>query len=240
MSMKRNNKPILSLLALCLILVTTAVSVYADTRYVSDELIITMRAGARVDYRIIRSLKAETPLEVLEETGEYYRVQTKDGKEGWVLKQYITADIPKTIIIAGLRKEIEKLKGDMEKLDREREAIKKDFASEKGLRTSAVKELEKSLNEKDGQISRLTRELKELTDKHNKLVEDSGDVVKTISERDTLKEENTRLGAEKNELLQRNKRLFRRSAIYWFLAGGGVLFIGWIAGQFSRRKRSRF
>ena len=240
MSMKRNNKPILSLLALCLILVTTAVSVYADTRYVSDELIITMRAGAGVDYRIIRSLKAETPLEVLEETGEYYRVQTKDGKEGWVLKQYITADIPKTIIIAGLRKEIEKLKGDMEKLDREREAIKKDFASEKGLRTSAVKELEKSLNEKDGQISRLTRELKELTDKHNKLVEDSGDVVKTISERDTLKEENTRLGAEKNELLQRNKRLFRRSAIYWFLAGGGVLFIGWIAGQFSRRKRSRF
>jgi len=238
--MKRNNKPILSLLALCLILVTTAVSVYADTRYVSDELIITMRAGAGVDYRIIRSLKAETPLEVLEETGEYYRVQTKDGKEGWVLKQYITADIPKTIIIAGLRKEIEKLKGDMEKLDREREAIKKDFASEKGLRTSAVKELEKSLNEKDGQISRLTRELKELTDKHNKLVEDSGDVVKTISERDTLKEENTRLGAEKNELLQRNKRLFRRSAIYWFLAGGGVLFIGWIAGQFSRRKRSRF
>src|SRR3990172_388636 len=141
-SMKRNNKPILSLLALCLILVTTAVSVYADTRYVSDELIITMRAGAGVDYRIIRSLKAETPLEVLEETGEYYRVQTKDGKEGWVLKQYITADIPKTIIIAGLRKEIEKLKGDMEKLDREREAIKKDFASEKGLRTSAVKELE--------------------------------------------------------------------------------------------------
>jgi len=238
--MKRNNKPILSLLALCLILVTTAVSVYADTRYVSDELIITMRVGAGVDYRIIRSLKAETPLEVLEETGEYYRVQTKDGKEGWVLKQYITADIPKTIIIAGLRKEIEKLKGDMEKLDREREAIKKDFASEKGLRTSAVKELEKSLNEKDGQISRLTRELKELTDKHNKLVEDSGDVVKTISERDTLKEENTRLGAEKNELLQRNKRLFRRSAIYWFLAGGGVLFIGWIAGQFSRRKRSRF
>jgi SH3 domain protein len=240
LNIKRNNKPILSLLVLSFILITTSVSVYADTQYVSDKLIITMRRGAGGEYKVIKSLKTGTPVEVLEETGEYYKVQTKDGKEGWVRKQYIVADIPKTIIISGLKEEIGKLRGGMEKLKRERDALKKDLKSEKSLRTSAVKELEKSLNEKNDQIYSITKQLKEMTNKYNKLVEDSGDVVKVVSERDMLNEENTRLSTEKNDLLQENKRLFKRNVIYGFLAGGGVFFFGWIAGQFSRTKRRRY
>jgi SH3 domain protein len=240
MNIKRNNKPILSLLVLGFILITTSVSAYADTQYVSDKLIITMRTGAGGDYKIIKSLKAGTLVEVLKETGEYYKVQTKDGKEGWVLKQYITTDIPKTITISELKKEIEKLKDGIEKLKRERDALKKDFKSEKSLRTSAVKELENVLNEKNGRIYSMTKQLKKMTNKYNKFVKDSGNVVKIVSERNTLNEENTRLSTEKNELLQKNKRLFRRNVIYWFLAGGGVFFFGWIAGQLSRTRRRRY
>ena len=223
-----------------ILIITTSVSVYADTQYVSDKLIITMREGAGGEYTIIKSLKTGTPVEVLEETGAYYKVQTKDGKEGWALKQYITADIPKTIIISGLKKEIEKLKDGIEKLNRERDALKKDFTSEKSLSTSAVKKLEKRMNEKNDQIYSLTTQLKVMANKYNKLVVDSGDVAKIVSERDMLNEENTRLSTEKNELLQENKRLFKTNVIYWFLAGGGVFFFGWIIGQFSRTKRRRY
>jgi SH3 domain protein len=223
-----------------ILIITTSVSVYADTQYVSDKLIITMREGAGGEYTIIKSLKSGTPVEVLEETGAYYKVQTKDGKEGWALKQYITADIPKTIIISGLRKEIEKLKDGIEKLNRERDALKKDFTSEKSLSTSAVKKLEKRMNAKNDQIYSLTRQLKVMANKYNKLVVDSGDVAKIVSERDMLNEENTRLSTEKNELLQEKKRLFKTNVIYWFLAGGGVFFFGWIIGQFSRTKRRRY
>ena len=223
-----------------ILIITTSVSVYADTQYVSDKLIITMREGAGGEYTIIKSLKTGTPVEVLEETGAYYKVQTKDGKEGWALKQYITADIPKTIIISGLRKEIEKLKDGIEKLNRERDALKKDFTSEKSLSTSAVKKLEKRMNAKNDQIYSLTRQLKVMANKYNKLVVDSGDVAKIVSERDMLNEEYTRLSTEKNELLQEKKRLFKTNVIYWFLAGGGVFFFGWIIGQFSRTKRRRY
>jgi len=237
---KRDHKPILSLLVLGFILITTSVSVYADTQYVSDKLIIVLRTGAGSEFKIIKSLKTGTPVEVLEETGEYYKVQTKDDKEGWVLKQYITTNIPKTIIIAGLKKEIEELKDGIENLNRERDALKKDFKSEKSLRTSTVKELEKSLNEKNDRIYSITTQLKEKTSKYNKLVKDSGDVARIVSERDMLNEKNTQLSTEKNELLQENKRIFKRKAIYWFLAGGGVFFFGWIVGQFSRTKRRRY
>ena len=96
------------------------------------------------------------------------------------------------------------------------------------------------IHEKNDQIYSLTRQLKVMANKYNKLVVDSGDVAKIVSERDMLNEENTRLSTEKNELLQEKKRLFKTNVIYWFLAGGGVFFFGWIVGQFSRTKRRRY
>lgn len=237
MNMKRNGKRALSLMVLGLVLIATPVSLYADTRYVSDKLIITMRTGAGNEYKIIKTLETGAPVEVLEETDKHYKVRVKDGKEGWVLKQYIVADIPKTIIISGLEREIGKLKGSREKLKKERDAIRRTLELEKGLLQGDVKKLEKTLKEKNDRINGVTGRLQAMTDKYNRLVEDSGDVVKVVSERDALNKENARLGAENNELLKENEHLFKRNAVYWFLAGGGVFFVGWIVGQFSRKKK---
>jgi SH3 domain protein len=235
--LKIKIKPILTLLILGLILIAAPSSVYAETRYVSDKLIITMRTGAGSEYKIIKTLETGTPVEVLEETGKHYKVRAKDGMEGWVLKQYVVADTPKTIIISGLGKKIEKLTGAVEKLKKERDAVKKNLASEKGFLNADIKELEKALKEKNSRISGITGQLREMTDKYNGLVADSGDVVKVVSERDAFEKENDRLSAENNELKKRNESLFKRNAVYWFLAGGGVFFIGWIVGQFSRKKK---
>lgn len=241
MNIKRNFGLILSLIVLGFILIMTSpVFVYAGTQYVSDKLIITMRSGAGGDYRIVKTLKTGTPVDVLEEAGDYYRVKTQDGKEGWALKRYITAETPKPIIIAGLKRKIEKLKGELEKLNMERAALKKEIQSEKVLHKGAIKKLEKSLSDRDGRIYKLNRQLQQMTGKYNKLVEDSGDVIKVVSERDKLKKENTGLVAENESLKQDIKRLFWKRNIIYFLAGGFVFFIGWIAGQVSRRKRSRF
>ena len=43
--------------------------VWADTQYVSDKLIITMRDGKSTDFKIIKTLKTGTPVDVLEEDG---------------------------------------------------------------------------------------------------------------------------------------------------------------------------
>jgi len=241
LNIKRNFTITLSLLVFGLILIIIApVFAHAETQYVSDNLIITMRSGAGGDYKIIKTLKTGTPVEILEDAGEYYRVKTKDGKEGWALKRYITAETPKPIIIAGLKRKIERLKNSIEKLKGERTALKEDINSEKGLHKGAVKKLKRSLSERNGRIYKLTKELRELSGKYNKLVEDSGNVIKVVGERDRLKKANAGLTGENTSLKKENKRLFWKRNIIYFLAGGFVFFIGWIVGQVSRRKRSRF
>ena len=238
-----------ALLILALILTAPPLSFSADTQYVSDKLIITMRSGAGGDYKIIKTLHTGTPVEVLEETDKYYKVRTKDAREGWVLKQYITAELPKATVISGLLKEIErskarlkgeieKSKGRIEKLNREMDAIKGNLKSEKGLRRKDIRALEMGVSEYKDKISETTRQLQELTDKHAKLVEDSADVVKVVSERDALQERFALIAAENDDLSQENKRLLIRNMIYWFLAGGGVFLLGWIIGQISRRRKS--
>jgi len=240
MKKMRENKPGLFLLFFTFVIITTSVSVYADTQYVSDNLIITMRTGTGDEYKIIRTLKTGTPVEVIEETDQYYKVETEDGEEGWVLKRYITAETPKTIIISRLKDDIIKLKDSIEKVNRERGAIKKELQSADSSHKDVVRELEESLKKKNDQTSNITKELQEMTNKYNKLAEDSDNVVVIVGERDMLNEENARLSADRNNLLRENERLSRRNNIFWFLAGGGVFFTGWIIGKISRKKKGYY
>ncbi len=237
MDIRRHYKPIFFLLIFAFIFMATRVYVYADTRYVSDNLIITMRGGSGSEYKIIKMLKTGTPVEVIEENDQYYKVRTEDGKEGWVLKRYITTDTPKPIVIAGLKRKIERLNSKIDMLSKERDGLKKGLKSAKDLHNADLKKLEKSIKEKNDRVYSITKQLKGITDKYNRLVEASGDVPSIVSERDKLREENTDLNTEKNDLLKENERLSDKKSILWFLAGAAVFFFGWIAGKLSRKKK---
>ena len=73
--------------------------VKADTRYVGDQLIITLRQGRSIKHKILKTLETGTPVEVLEEDSSYYKVRTSDGIEGYVLRQYISSNPPKSQLI---------------------------------------------------------------------------------------------------------------------------------------------
>ncbi len=69
----------LKLIIFLLMLLSFTISVgfvYAETLYVSDQLIITLREGKGNEYKIIESLKTGTPLEVIEESGNYLKVSS--------------------------------------------------------------------------------------------------------------------------------------------------------------------
>ncbi len=238
----RRNKSGLFFLLIVInsIILSISASVYADTQYVSDKLIITMRTGMGGEYKIIRTLKTGTPVEVIEESDQYYKVETADGEEGWVLKRYITTETPKTTIISRLKGEIIKMKKGIEEVKRERDALKKDLTTAKSIREKDMGELEGRMKKKNEQAYNITKQLQEMTNKYNKLVEDSGDVVGIVGERDMLNEKNAKLNADRNDLLKENKRLSNRNNIFWFLVGGGVFFIGWIIGKISRKKRGYY
>ena len=86
--------------SLVFVFVSSALIADAKTQYVSDELVINLREGKGNEYKIIKMLRNGTPLNILEEAEQYLKVRTEEGLEGWVLKQYITSETPKTAIIA--------------------------------------------------------------------------------------------------------------------------------------------
>ncbi len=132
-------------------------SAYADRRYVSDRLIVTLREAPRKDGVALRKLGTGTPVEVLEESGRYLRVRTEEGEEGWVGKQYISSEVPKPIIIAGLRKEIDLLKARIKEFETGGNPMLDELEAAKQSHLAKVKELEESVVDIIGERSRLRK-----------------------------------------------------------------------------------
>lgn len=71
-----------------------SLSSWGQTHYISDEVLAPLRSGAGNQYRILHSgIKSGTKLTVLEKdpTGDWTKIRTERGTEGWMRSQYITA-----------------------------------------------------------------------------------------------------------------------------------------------------
>ncbi len=208
-------------------------TVYAETQYVSDTLIITVREGKGNEYKSIETLKTNAPLEVIEKSDHYLKVRTEKGNVGWVHRQYATRKTPKPEIIAGQKIKIAQLSARVEQ-------YKKDTGSlQEELKTTRlkIKDLKQNVSASKGEAEQTARELEKITAKYNALFKDSEDVIDLVKERDTLKASNSSFQTETAQLLEENEKLKFRQMIWWFFAGGGVFFVGWIVGKISRQKR---
>jgi SH3 domain protein len=132
-------------------------SVHADKRYVSDRLIITLRDVAGKDGVVLRTLSTDTPVEVLEESGRYVRVRTEEGEEGWAAGQYLSSEVPKPIIIAGLRKEIDRLKARIKEFETGSNPLLDQLEAAKQRHLEEVKQLEEDAAEIIGERNRLSK-----------------------------------------------------------------------------------
>jgi SH3 domain protein len=230
----------LKLILFIVLLILLSVSVratYADRRYVSDMLIITLRTGQGQEYKVIKTLKTDTPVEVLEESESYLRVRTDEGEEGWVAKQYITTEVPKSVIIEGLKEETSKLNARIEELEKNQASLLEQFEIATQRHAAKVEELDKNASSSKEEASRLKIKLAQITEKHNTLIDQSKNVVDLISEQKRLQAENVNLNTRVEHLQKENTALRNTRRLQWFLAGGGVFFIGWIAGKVSRKKK---
>ncbi len=196
------------------------------TLYVTDELSITMRTGPSLQHRVVRMLPSGTSFQVLEESGDYYRVRTTDGNEGWVLKQYAMDRTPRALVIRQLESSISDL--------RERLPVSEQKAAD----------LEKENKEIRTNLQTLEQELDELSQRYQTLLEDSGNIdgIKQDLERATRSLEQKEMHIL--HLEQENHELRSEKNMHWFLAGGGTMgftaLIGFILGRIQRRKAKRF
>lgn len=185
----------------------------AAPRYVSDELKINLRTGQGNQYQILRVLPAGTRVEVLEvnqETG-YSRVMA-NGREGWVLTQYLQDQPIARDRLAAAERRMEQLAGENAQLREERDRLRatgNESAATSRQLAGAKQALEKELE----QLRKIAERPVELS-----------------QENQALRERTVTLEKDLQLLRQENQVLKDRSGRDWFVAGAGVLVFGMLLG----------
>ena len=201
---------------------TLSFSVQAETQYVSDHLVITVRTGQGAQYQIIKTLESGEHVKVLEVTDTgYTKIETSDGTEGWVRSQYLAEEPVAREKLAKaedklikIRTAYKKLKENYTKLSKEHKIL---LANQTALSTN-----KKQL---DSELARLNEVAKKpiLLDKQNR----------------ELQERNVTLEKDLQRLNQENHSLKDRSQREWFIVGALVLFGGMILGLIIPKLRGR-
>lgn len=223
---------------LTLVILFTAISgptaSLAETRYVSDLLVISLRQEPSRTGSLIGHLRTGDALDVLATTEDgYIMVRTSQGDEGWVAKRYTTDELPKAQLIKKLKHEIANL------------------GEKKKKQLEEIASLNTALNEAQDQLTNLEKQLHEMADveqqasnkvaaaeaKYTDLLEKSKGVNEVYAERDSLLEQQGSMQQKIAFLEAENQDLVQTGRILWFLAGFGVFLVGWLMGRAGRRVR---
>lgn len=212
---------------------------HAQTAYVSDMLILTFREGPGARFAVLKTLRSNTPLTILEEKDGYYKVELGSGDQGWVDKQFIMTDTPKTIIIEQLNREKAALEKKIEALSGDTDQVKQALTAQKDAADERASQLATQLGEAKKDYADLSNNMNKLETEFKSLKKASADVTGTLKENKRLKTENKTLSETITRLEEETRNMFRTGMIKWFLAGVGVLLAGWIIGHSVSSKRRR-
>lgn len=217
------NKFILHLLLLILPLLTAGVSVAQTTRYVSDELEITMRNGKGLEFGIRKMLKSGTRLDVLENDADsgYSKVRNAEGVEGWVLTRYLSNT-------GSARDRLAESEQKLANLELEVANYKEEIA-QLGSQTANADDQNSTLKETS---QRLRKELDDLR-------RTASSAVAIENENRQLKEKLQEMDNQIQTIQIENNALRDNSAKSWFLVGSGVLFGGLLLGLLIPKLRIR-
>jgi len=212
--------PFALLLPCCLMLLYASL-VMAEDRYVKPSSEVVLRRGQGNDYKIVAMVRDGESVEFLEEGEAYAKVRLEDGKEGWMLKRFLSEEPPLQEVVASLRADKEELK------QRELEIIQK------------LEELTSTLEQTESELKVATEENDKITADYQSLKRDTAGV--TQIKKDLLKtaKENKTLSQNMASMEQQISSLKKDNAVKWFLAGGGVLLAGMFIGILSGRSRKK-
>ena len=213
------KKIILSVL-LALPLLAPLSSAAETSRYVSDELEITMRTGQGVKFGIRKMLTSGTKLAVLEtDPAGYSKVRTDKGVTGWVLTRYLSNSPSARNQLSSSQGKVANLELDLAKYKEEIQALSSQNTSS-GSENMSLKETSQRLK-------------KELDD----LRKTASNAVALNNENRQLKEKLQQVDNQIQSLVIENSALKDSDAKSWFLIGAAVLFGGLLLGLILPRLR---
>lgn len=197
-------------------------SVAETTRYVSDELEITMRTGKGVKYGIRKMLSSGTKLSVIEnDPSGYSKVRTNKGIEGWVLTRYLDNKPSARNRLSSSEQKVANLELQLAKAQEEIVTLSSQNSTA-GNENSTLKET----------AQRLSKELDDLR-------RTASNAVALDNENRQLKERIQQIDHENQSLTMENDALKNNDAKSWFLVGAAVLLGGFILGLIIPKIRFR-
>jgi len=212
---------------------------FAKTGYVSDMLLLTFRQGPGTTYTVTKTLKSNTPVSILGEENGFLKVELQSKEVGWVDKKFIIFNLPKSLKITQLEKENKILQTKVLKLESSIGTLKGQILSGQSDYSEKINSLEISLEAALDEKAKMSDSLARTIEKYNTLIKQSKNIQNIINENKTLGKTSKILARDLEQVKGKNKDLFKTSMIKWFLAGAGVLLLGWIIGQSVSSKRRR-
>jgi SH3 domain protein len=211
----------------------------ARTGYVSDMLILTFRQGPGTSFPVLKTLRSNTPLTILEEDKNYFKVELASGEAGWVDKQFVVFETPKTQIIEQLNQENAALKTRLETVSNAFDQLKAQLSAQESDQEKKTAALETSLKAAEDKNTLLLTQLEKSQTDYTTLEAQSQNVVEVVEKNKAFAQKNLTLANKLAQLEKESTHMFRTGMIKWFLAGVGVLLLGWAIGQSVSSKKRR-
>ncbi|MEO5349839.1 MAG: TIGR04211 family SH3 domain-containing protein [Magnetococcus sp. YQC-3] len=187
----------------------------AESGYAVDDCRILMRRGPETQYKIVQMLKLGEELEILDDDKAvgWARVRAvASGLEGWVLRRFISAEMPPQVQLDTMREALQRAEEERNKLRAEVEELRKRVGSQEKL---------------EAELARIRKV--------------SQNALEIERENESLSQKVRTLDKEMQQLADDNRILERQSDTSFFLAGSAVLTVGLIGGAvLARRRRTSF
>ena len=180
--------------------------------YVRDWITISVRTSPYETAKMIGLANTNDFLEVIDETEEWTKVRTPEGKEGWVQNRYLTKQTPKALLIDQLNEKVKSLSEDNQTLREEN------------------KQLQKEHRERNYKISSLTKEVDKVKKEYTDLESSSSEYLELKKNYDALQAEYTAHAQKMEALAKENSRLKTSDRLIFTFIGGGFIIVGLVIG----------
>lgn len=227
-----------------------ALSEQNSTRYISDVLKINIKNNIEKPYEMVAAVQSDDPVQVIEEQGNYLKIETADGKQGWIAKHYVKNELPKTLLIKKLKQEVADLQGQLSaKLAAAAQAAASGGTPEKG---AACPELQQKLSDAEKRITELVEDQQEqapappaaaaapsitISPEDLAFIEQFEQTPENFSLLITEYQKRGRTIADLQKTLAEKENQTR---FLWFGAGAAVFLGGLLMGKATNRKKSKF
>jgi SH3 domain protein len=206
----------------CLSLILSPLSnAAAAGLYVKDGASVPVREAPYENSRITGMATQNDYLVIFEGRGDWLRIKTPKGEEGWVQSRFLTRQMPKTLVMDQLNEKIKTLTEENLALQEENT------------------QLQKENRERSYKISGASKELDDARKQFELLKQESSQYLDLKSRYLALQGQFREASEKLEQTTRENNRLKTSERLVFTLVGGGFIVIGLVVGtllQFMRTK----